>query len=88
MTIDVFCPSGPDYERIAQSPVTDPQVIAQLYGIGTTDVAIFALPHLNVIKISFPRPQVQGSLDDRDAHGGQQYVPLLDVVVPPTAASA
>ena len=32
---------------------------------------MFRLEALNVIKISLPRPVVQGSLQDRDMHGAQ-----------------
>jgi hypothetical protein len=42
---------------------------------------VFELADLCAIKISFPRPVVQGSLRDRDMHGGQQYVPLLALPV-------
>lgn len=40
------------------------------------------LPALRAIKVSMPRPRVQGSVGDRDMHGGQQYVALLDLPVP------
>ena len=39
-------------------------------------------PDLHVVKVSFPRPVVQGSLHDRDMHAGQHHVPLANVVVP------
>jgi hypothetical protein len=35
-----------------------------------------------VVKVSFPRPIVQGSLRDRDMHAGQHHVPLAKTVVP------
>ena len=30
---------------------------------------VFALPELRVVKLSLPRPAVQGSRADRDMHG-------------------
>jgi hypothetical protein len=33
------------------------------------------------IKVSFPRPRTSGSPYDSDLFGGQQYAPLLDLVV-------
>jgi hypothetical protein len=33
------------------------------------------------IKVSFPRPRTSGSPHDSDVFGGQQYAPLLDLVV-------
>jgi uncharacterized protein (DUF2267 family) len=50
-----------------------PRVVAHLSG---------SLPHLHVVKVSFPRPIVQGSLHDRDMHAGQNHVPLASVVLP------
>jgi hypothetical protein len=76
VTIDVFCGDESIYSRVAHSRVTDPTTIAELYGAARDDIQIFALPDLHVIKISFPRTVVQGSLDDRDLHAGQQYIPL------------
>jgi hypothetical protein len=32
-----------------------------------------------VVKLSFPRLRPQGGAGERDMHGGQQYVPLLDL---------
>jgi hypothetical protein len=76
VTIDVFCGDESIYSRVAHSRVTDPTTIAELYGAARDDIQIFAIPDLHVIKISFPRTVVQGSLDDRDLHAGQQYIPL------------
>ena len=36
---------------------------------------------LQMVKISYPRAQVQGGAHERDMHGGQQFVRLLDVEV-------
>jgi hypothetical protein len=33
------------------------------------------------VKISYPRRHAQGGALERDMHGGQQYVRLLDVVL-------
>jgi Domain of unknown function (DUF4387) len=43
---------------------------------------IFRIPDLHVVKVSFPRPVVQGSLHDRDMHAGQHHVPLANMIVP------
>jgi hypothetical protein len=81
LTIDIFLQDTDTFTRVSRSRVTDPQVIAVLYGVDPTHVKIFELADLCAIKISFPRPVVQGSLYDRDMHGGQQYVPLLALSV-------
>jgi hypothetical protein len=76
VTIDVFCGDESVYSRVVHSRVTDPSTIEELYGVERDDIQIFGLPELHVIKISFPRTVVQGALEDRDLHAGQQYVPL------------
>lgn len=81
LTIDVFAADAAGYEAIAASPVADPAAVAAIYDLDPDAVRIFRLPRLHAIKVSFPRPQVQGSLRDRDMHAGQQYVPLLSIPV-------
>jgi len=34
------------------------------------------------IKISIPRPYIQGARDDGDAYGGQQHAPLVELELP------
>lgn len=87
ITIDVFLPDASACQQAIRSPVTDPAAIADLYAVQAGQagqVRIFRLPGLHAIKISFPRPAVQGSLSDRDMHAGQQYVPVLDIPVAAT----
>jgi hypothetical protein len=78
-TIDAFFPDDASYRQAAASPLTDRAVIAEVYGIAPASVEVFELERLRAIKVSFPRPTVQGSLDDTDLHAGQQYVPLLSL---------
>ncbi|MCU1466544.1 MAG: hypothetical protein JWM72_2472 [Actinomycetia bacterium] len=81
ITIDIFLPNAAAYDRAATSPVTDVDVIAHRYAVEPSGVRVFLLPELQAIKISFPRPTLQGARDDRDMHAGQQYVPMLDLPV-------
>ena len=82
MTIDVFLPDETSYRRASDSPLTDPDTIAQLFGASAATVQVHRLPGLRAIKVSLPRPAVQGSPADRDIHAGQQFVPLLRLLVP------
>ena len=81
LTIDIVLADAASFDRVACSPVVDPVVIAGIYDVAPGLVQVFRLPDLLAIKISFPRPVVQGSLADRDMHAGQQYVPLLGLAV-------
>jgi hypothetical protein len=81
MTLEAFMPDERTY-RIADALIT-PELISELYQIGSDSLKIFRIPELNVVKVSFPRPVVQGSLHDRDIHAGQHHVPLANLAVPP-----
>jgi hypothetical protein len=78
-TLDVFFADDEAYREVVDAGVVNPAAIAELYRIPEGDVAIFELPSIRVIKISFPRPTAQGGVSDRDMHAGQQHVPLAQV---------
>lgn len=78
VTIDVFCVDDTSYARLTQAPLLSPAGIAAVYGLTASDVRIFHDAPLRVIKISFPRKVIQGSLGDADSHAGQYFVALLD----------
>ena len=59
-----------------------PQAIGRLYQVDPATVKYFQLPGILVVKVSFPRPVTAGSVDDRDLHAGQQYVPLAGLPLP------
>lgn len=82
LTLDVFAPDAGVYDRVIASPLTDPGTIGRLYAVDPDLVQVFRLPALLAVKISFPRPVVQGALNDRDMHAGQQHIPLLGLPVP------
>ncbi|AXI43212.1 DUF4387 family protein [Sulfitobacter sp. SK011] len=67
LTIDIFCGSEAAYQEVLGQLKT--QKIAQVLGANTQDIKRFDIPSLNVIKISLPRPTIQGSIKDRDMHG-------------------
>ncbi len=67
LTIDIFCGSEEAYQDVTaklQNPV-----LAKLLGANSQDLKRFDIPSLKVIKISLPRPHVQGAIHDRDMHG-------------------
>ena len=66
MTLDAFFATDADYEQAAASGVLTKDTIARLYQVDPATVALYRLPDIRVIKASFPRPVVQGSLADRD----------------------
>ncbi|MFO6466226.1 DUF4387 family protein [Jannaschia sp. KMU-145] len=63
ITIDIFCDAA-TYDRVAALPTET--FAARL---GGAEIKRFDLPALHVVKLSLPRPAVQGSARDRDMHG-------------------
>jgi hypothetical protein len=82
VTLEVFLRDAAGYAVVAAPGFLDAAVIAGLYGVAAETVQIFRIPELNVVKISFPRPVVQGGLHDRDIHAGQHHVPLALLPLP------
>lgn len=82
VTMEVFAKDAAAYAVVADPDVLDEQVVARLYGVDASDIQMFRIPALSVVKVSFPRPVSQGSLRDRDMHMGQQHVPLALLAVP------
>ncbi|MXU66637.1 DUF4387 family protein [Oceanomicrobium pacificus] len=69
VTIDIFCASPDQFEAL--SAALDTRAVATRFGTDPSAIKRFDLSDLSVIKISLPRPVVQGSLGDRDMHGAQ-----------------
>lgn len=82
LTLDVFCDTDAAYTAVAAPDVITPQHIADIYHTDPETVRIFRIHDLRVVKISFPRPIVQGAIADRDMHAGQQHLPLSRLACP------
>lgn len=79
LTIDAFCNSVEDTKRVVAAFERERARIAKAFLVKLEDLQIYCLNHIQVAKISLPRVPVEGSRDERDMHGGQQYVTLLDI---------
>ncbi len=76
ITIDIFCdPDG--YARVVAIPT---RTFAGR--LRADDLRRFDLPDLHVVKLSLPRPQVQGSARDRDMHGAALAEALRGLEIP------
>lgn len=65
ITIDIFCGGPEAYDQLRSRLATDRVARA----LGGAEVKRFDIAALHVIKFSAPRPEIQGSLRDRDMHG-------------------
>jgi hypothetical protein len=80
-TIDVFFADDETYHAVADNASLTTEAIARLYRVDADTVFIYRLPDIRVVKVSFPRPTIQGGRADRDMHAGQQHVPLAGLAL-------
>lgn len=79
VTVDLFFADRRAYDHHAPSVKNATGDIANRLGVEEGKMKLFALPDLLAMKISYPRLLPQGGALERDMHGGQQYVSLLDL---------
>jgi len=79
VTIDLFFDGEENFRRYRDSPALGPELFERLFGINSDLVKRVAVDRLHVIKISYPRPNPQGWMRERDMHARQQFARLLDI---------
>jgi hypothetical protein len=79
ITVDLEFNDRAAFEAYAHAPQLQPKGIAALFGVDAAMVKLHLLPDLLVLKLSYPRHRPQGGVMERDMHGGQQYVRMLDI---------
>ena len=79
LTIDAFCNNVEVTERVAAAFENNRAKIAADFQVKSEDLQIYCLKNIFVEKISLPRVTIEGSRNELDRHGGQQYVSLLDI---------
>lgn len=81
LTFDVMFDTEEVYRRVLRSRVLTKAVFAELYRVPEEEVMFFEHDAARAIKISIPRPAIQGDRDDGDMYGGQQHAPLVDLLL-------
>lgn len=69
VTVDVFCGDAATFARVSAAVSTS--AVAALYAQPVQLLKRFDIADLHVVKFSFPRPVIQGAVQDRDMHGAQ-----------------
>lgn len=77
LTVDIFCGTQEAFARVVNGLST--ARVASTFGADEAAVKRFDIADLNVVKFSLPRPEVQGSLQDRDMHGASWAALLAEV---------
>jgi hypothetical protein len=81
LTFDIMFADQASYDRVKNSGVLKQASFAKLYGCPEEKVRFFQCDNALAFKFSIPRPLTQGEPGDGDMHGGQQFVPLMDVEI-------
>ncbi len=79
ITLDLFFRDQAMFDKYADAPELQVPAVAALFDVEEGLAKRFVLPTLLALKISYPRKRPQGGALERDMHGGQQYLRLLDV---------
>ncbi len=81
LTFDIVFPDDESYFRAKKSGMLTVARFAQLFRCQEKHVLFFECDNARAFKFSIPRPIVQGNLGDGDMHGGQQFIPLMDIEI-------
>ncbi len=82
LTFDIIFRDAEAYRRTKASGALSAEVFAECFCVPVDQVRFFDCENALAMKFSIPRPVFQGDLGDTDMHGGQQFVPLMDIEVP------
>jgi hypothetical protein len=82
LTFDLMFTDQISYERVRRTRPVTKTLLAHIYQQKEEDITLVYHDQARAIKASFPRPVFQGELRDSDCYGGQQYVPLMSIIVP------
>jgi hypothetical protein len=81
LTFDIILPDDESYRRVKKSGALTTARFAVLFRCPQQQVRFFECDNARAFKFSIPRPIVQGNLGDGDMHGGQQFIPLMDIEI-------
>lgn len=79
ITVDLFFADRATFDRYVDAPALRSDSIGAVLDVEPSLVKRFPIPDLAVLKLSYPRVRPQGGVVERDMHGGQQYVAILDL---------
>ena len=55
--------------------------VAKAYNVDESKIDIILYDVVNSVKITFPRKNISGSLEDNDIYGCQQHMPLANIMI-------
>ena len=81
LTFDIIFKDQQSFKHVQESGVLSANLFSRLYGVPVEDVQVFELPLILALKVSIPRPQFSGDLDDTDVYGGQFHSRLVHLSI-------
>lgn len=81
LTFDVMFTDDDSYNRVKRSGALNAEMFARLYHTVPDKVKFYECDNARAFKFSIPHPHTQAALGASDLHGGQQFIPLLDVEI-------
>jgi len=79
ITFDLIFNTKEDMEYVAKRLTKDH--ISNAYGVSLDKIDIIPYDVVNSIKITFPRKNISGNIQDNDIYGCQQHMPLANIVL-------
>ena len=79
ITFDLIFNTREDMEYVLARLTKDD--ISKAYDVSVEKIDIIPYAVVNSIKITFPRKNISGSLEDNDIYGCQQHVPLANILI-------
>lgn len=80
LTVDIFCGSDEAFKRVRDGLVS--AAVARLMDTPLQTLKRFDIEDLHVVKLSLPRPAVQGTALDRDMHGAALAALVAEIDIP------
>ncbi|MFE5096903.1 DUF4387 domain-containing protein [Streptomyces sp. NPDC056638] len=82
LTFDFMCRDQHTYEALINTGILNQTLFAELFNASENEILVVNHPRALAVKVSLPRPCVQGDLHDSDCYAGQQYAPLMQLQLP------
>ena len=77
ITFDLIFPTNEEMHYVSQRLTKE--MVSQAYDVPVEKIDIIVYGVVNSIKITFPRKNISGSLQDTDIYGCQQHIPLANI---------
>ena len=79
ITFDLIFNNNEDMQYVYEN--LKKEDVAKAYDVDVNKIDIILYSVVNSVKITFPRKNISGSLEDNDIYGCQQHMPLANIEI-------